>query len=60
MKSSDTLPLEQEVEEDEFFVGGFDENERGPSLESKQLVVLAVEKVVDKKATVLSGVHMPS
>jgi transposase-like protein len=49
MKSSDTLPLEQEVEVDEFLVAGFDENERGPSLESKQLVVLAVEKVVDKK-----------
>jgi hypothetical protein len=31
------------------FWWGFDENERGQSLENKQLVVLAIEKVVDKK-----------
>jgi transposase-like protein len=55
MKSSDKHPLEGEVEVDEFLVGGFDENERGRSLESKQLVVLAVEKVIDKKGNATIG-----
>jgi transposase-like protein len=55
MKSSDAYPLEEEVEVDEFLVGGFDENDRGRSLESKQLVVLAVEKVVDKKGNCTIG-----
>ena len=39
MKSSDNYPLEEEVKVDEFLLGGFDENERGRSLESKQWVV---------------------
>jgi transposase-like protein len=55
MKSSDQYPLEEVVEVDEFLVGGFDENERGRSLESKQLVVLAVEKVIDKNGKTTIG-----
>lgn len=55
MKSSDKYPLEEAVEVDEFLVGGFDENERGRSLESKQLVVLGVEKVIDKDDKVTIG-----
>ena len=55
MCRSDKHPLEKEVEVDEFLVGGFDENERGRSLESKQLVVLGVEKVVDKKGNTTIG-----
>lgn len=55
MKSSDKYPLEEQVEVDEFLVGGFNEGERGRSLESKQLVVLAVEKVVDKKGKITIG-----
>lgn len=55
MKSSDQYPLEAVVEVDEFLVGGFDENERGRSLESKQLVVLAVEKVIDKNGKTTIG-----
>jgi len=55
MKSSDKFPLEEDVDVDEFLVGGFDENERGRSLESKQLVVLAVEKVINKKGEITIG-----
>lgn len=44
MKNSDKYPLEEAVEVDEFLVGGFDENEKGRSLELKQLVVLGIEK----------------
>ena len=44
MGSSHKHPLEGCVEVDEFLVGGFDESLRGRSNESKQLVVLAVEK----------------
>lgn len=55
MKSSDKYLLENEVEVDEFLVGGFNENEPGRSLESKQLVVLAVEKVIDKKGKITIG-----
>ena len=36
-------------------VGGFDENTRGRSLASKQLVVLALEKVVNKKGKITIG-----
>jgi hypothetical protein len=39
MKSSDKYPLENFVEVNEFLVGGFNENERGRSLESKKLVI---------------------
>ena len=49
MKSSGKYPLEDQVEVDEFLVGGFDENQLGRSNSSKQLVVLGVEKVEDKK-----------
>lgn len=55
MKSSDKYLLEEEVEVDEFLVGGFNENEVGRSLESKQLVVLGVEKIIDKKGNVTIG-----
>lgn len=48
MESSGKYPLEETVEVDEFLVGGFDENQPGRSNESKQLVVLGIEKVVDK------------
>jgi transposase-like protein len=49
MESSGKYPLEDQVEVDEFLVGGFDENQPGRSNASKQLVVLGVEKVEDKK-----------
>jgi transposase-like protein len=49
MKNSDHYPLEDRVEVDEFLVGGFDESLPGRSNESKQLVVLGVEKVIDKQ-----------
>ena len=54
MKSSEKHPLQDIVEVDEFLVGGFDESLPGRSNASKQLVVLGVEKVVDKygKATI--------
>ena len=54
MKSSEKHPLQDSVEVDEFLVGGFDESLPGRSNASKQLVVLGVEKVVDKygKATI--------
>jgi len=55
MKSSDKYPLEELVEVDEFLVGGFDENQQGRSLETKQLVVLAVEKVIDKNGKTTVG-----
>jgi transposase-like protein len=48
MQSSGKYPLGDSVEVDEFLVGGFDENQPGRSNVSKQLVVLGVEKVVDK------------
>lgn len=55
MKSTNEHPLGEEVEVDEFLVGGFDENARGRSLDSKQLVVLAVEKVINKKGKITIG-----
>lgn len=55
MKSSGRYPLEEVVEVDEFLVGGFDENERGRSLGSKQLVVLGIEKVVGKDGKTTIG-----
>jgi transposase-like protein len=55
MKSSGKYPLENKVEIDEFLVGGFDEGLRGRSNESKQLVVLGVEKVVDKNGKTTIG-----
>jgi transposase-like protein len=55
MKSSDQYPQEAVEEVDEFLVGVFDENQRGRSLESKQLVVMAVEKVIDKNGKTTIG-----
>lgn len=55
MKSSDQYPLGASVEVDEFLVGGFTENHPGRSLKSKQLVVLAVEKVKDKNGKLTIG-----
>lgn len=55
MKSSDKYLLENKVEVDEFLVGGFAESEPGRSIGSKQLVVLAVEKVIDKKGKTTIG-----
>ena len=55
MESSGKYPLGGDVEVDEFLVGGFDEGEPGRSLESKQLVILSVEKVVDKKGKTTIG-----
>lgn len=55
MKSSNQYPLETKVEVDEFLVGGFDENKQGRSPDAKQLVVIGVEKVMDKKGKVTIG-----
>jgi transposase-like protein len=55
MESSGKYPLGGDIEVDEFLVGGFDENEPGRSLGSKQLVILSVEKVVDKKGKTTIG-----
>ena len=48
MQRSGKYFLANSVEVDEFLVGGFDESLSGRSNERKQLVVLGVEKVVDK------------
>lgn len=45
MQSSKQYPLEGEVNVDEFFIGGPEEEKRGRSKGKKRLVVLAVEKV---------------
>lgn len=55
MKSSNKYPLETKVEVDEFLVGGFDENKQGRSPEAKQLVVLGIEKVTDKRGKITIG-----
>lgn len=55
MESSGKYPLGGEVEVDEFLVGGFDEGCPGRSAEGKELVVLAVEKVTDKKGNTSVG-----
>lgn len=49
MKSSGKHELTGEVEVDEFLVGGFSPGKPGRSPGSKDLVVLAVEKVMNKK-----------
>ena len=48
MKSSNNFPLEEEVQVDEFLVGGLEEGKQGRSHGKKSLVVLAVEKIKDK------------
>ncbi|MCO5949372.1 hypothetical protein NAF19_20915 [Mucilaginibacter sp. RT5R15] len=55
MKSSGKHPLSGAVEVDEFLLGGFSEGERGRTHGSKDLVVLAIEKVKDKKGKITIG-----
>lgn len=55
MKSSNKYPLETKVEVDEFLVGGFDENKQGRSPDAKQLVILGIEKVINKKKKITIG-----
>jgi len=45
MKSSKKYPLEGEVQVDDFFIGGPEEQKRGRSKGKKRLVVVALEKV---------------
>ncbi|MEP7168679.1 MAG: IS1595 family transposase, partial [Bacteroidota bacterium] len=49
MKSSGAHPLEDQVEVDEFLVGGLEKEKRGRSHGKKRLVVLAIERVTNKK-----------
>lgn len=49
MKSSEKHPLEGSVEVDEFMVGGFEPGSPGRSHGKKRLVVISIEKVVNKK-----------
>lgn len=49
MKSSEQYDLQGAVEVDEFMVGGFEPGAPGRTKGDKALVVLAVEKVIDKK-----------
>lgn len=55
MKSSEQNDLEGLVEVDEFLVGGFEADAPGRTHGKKSLVVLAVEKVVDKKGNETLG-----
>lgn len=45
MKSSKKYPLEGEVQVDDFFIGGPEEQKRGRSKGKKRLVIVALEKV---------------
>jgi len=54
-ESSGKHALSGAVEVDEFLVGGFSEGERGRTHGSKDLVVLAIEKVTDKKGKITIG-----
>jgi len=49
MKSSEQHQLQGKVEIDEFMVGGFEQQAPGRTHGEKSLVVLAVERVIDKK-----------
>ncbi|MEJ7680298.1 MAG: IS1595 family transposase [Segetibacter sp.] len=49
MKSSEQRQLKGNVEIDEFMVGGFEQQAPGRTPGEKSLVVLAVERVIDKK-----------
>jgi hypothetical protein len=49
MKSSEQHQLQGKVEIDEFMVGGFEQEAPGRTHGEKSLVVLAVERVTDKK-----------
>jgi len=55
MKSSGKHELTGDVEVDEFLMGGFSAGEPGRSYGSKGLVVLAIEKVIDKKGKTTIG-----
>ena len=44
MESSDSYPLEGNVDVDEFFVGGQEEGKKGRGKKNKKLVVFAIEK----------------
>ena len=55
MKSSGKHALSGNVKVDEFLVGGFSEGEPGRTHGSKDLVVLAIEKVKDKKGQITIG-----
>ena len=55
MESSGQYPLEDAVEVDEFLVGGIEENMRGRSHGKKSLVVIGVEKVLNKKGKPTMG-----
>jgi hypothetical protein len=55
MQSSGKYKLDSNVEVDEFLVGGFSPGKPGRSHGSKDLVVLALETVTDKKGKVTIG-----
>ncbi len=55
MKSSGQYPLEEQIEVDEFLVGGIEENMQGRSHGEKSLVVLGIEKVINKKGVQTIG-----
>ncbi len=55
MKSSEQHELQGNVEVDEFMVGGFDQDAPGRTPGEKSIVVLAVEKVIDKKGNETIG-----
>ncbi len=55
MKSSEQYDLTGQVEVDEFLVGGVETNSRGRSHGKKALVVLAIERVIDKKGNETIG-----
>ena len=55
MKSSEQHQLQGKVEVDEFLVGGFEQDAPGRTHGEKSLVVLAIEKVIDKKGNETLG-----
>lgn len=55
MKSSEQHELSGQVEVDEFLVGGFEADSPGRSHGKKALVVLAIERVTDKKGNETIG-----
>ena len=55
MKSSGKFPLENNVDVDEFMIGGLEEEKYGRSQGKKRIVVLGVEKVRNKKGKETMG-----
>lgn len=55
MKSSGQYPLEEQIEVDEFLVGGIEEDMKGRSHGEKSLVILGIEKVTNKKGAQTIG-----